>query len=265
MRELTLPGRMILLPGFGCDGRIFGPQRRAFGDRLETPDYIPPEQNESIRHYAQRWAEQLSRPGDDTPLALGGLSLGGVVALEMARFLEPTPRCILLIASTQRPDQWSIAVQAAQLVGRVVPTASAGQAASMLALAYAMRDGLDDDGKALLRMMAKSMDSAFIKWAGHAAIDWPGLNSAEGLPPVYHIHGKDDWVIDAAAQADEVVELGRHTINLSHASTVNRFLFDRFLQHVPEAQAENPDIEDPHTTVQRRLQLEGAPAGTPLV
>ena len=211
MRELTLPGRMILLPGFGCDGRVFDRQRKAFGDRLETPGYIAPKPGESIRHYAQRWAEELSRPDDDTPIALGGLSLGGVVALEMARHLRPTPRCVLLIASTTRSDRWSMAVQAAQLVGRLVPTASAKQAASMLALAFALRDGLDDDGKTLLRAMAKDMDPALIKWAGHAALDWPGLETAAGLPPVYRVHGRHDWVIPAD-DADTVLDLGRHCI-----------------------------------------------------
>ncbi|MEM9415450.1 MAG: alpha/beta fold hydrolase [Planctomycetota bacterium] len=267
MQELTFPGRMILLPGYGCDGRIFGPQRRAFGDRLETPDWLKPEAGESIAHYAQRWARLLSKPDDDRPLALGGLSLGGVVAQEMARVIEPTPRVVLLIASTQKPDRWRLPVQAGELLGRFVPASSANKTAALGALLYAMRDGLDDDGKTLARAMAKDMDSAFIKWAGRAALDWPGVkpDPTRPSPPTYHIHGQHDWVIDAADHADEVVELGRHTLNLTHASSVNRFLFDHFVKHVPEAQDVYPDIENPRATAQRRLQLEGAPAGTPMV
>ncbi|MFI4859694.1 MAG: alpha/beta fold hydrolase [Phycisphaerales bacterium JB063] len=266
MRELTLPGRMILLPGFGCDGRIFAPQRRAFGDRLETPDPIAPVAGESIAHYAERWAKQLGRPGDDTPMVIGGLSLGGVIALEVAKHIEPKPRAVLLIASTRRADRWSFAVQLAQMLGRLVPASSANSAASLLALAYAMRDGLDDDAKKLMRAMAKDIDPALVKWAGQAAIDWPGVAGHVGeLPPIHHIHGQNDWVIHAADEADEVLELGRHTINLSHASSVNRFLFDHFLKYVPEAKDDYPSIENPRLTAQRRLILEGAPAGTPLV
>ncbi|XAL98413.1 alpha/beta fold hydrolase [Phycisphaeraceae bacterium D3-23] len=266
MQELTLPGRMILLPGYGCDGRVFGPQRRAFGDRLETPDWLKPEAGESIGHYAERWAQLLSKPGDDRPLALGGLSLGGVVAQEMARVIEPTPSVVLLIASTQKPDRWRLPVQLGELFGRFVPAASANKVASLMSLGYAMRDGLDDDGKKLARAMAKDMDPAFIKWAGRAALDWPGVKPTDrAMPPTYHIHGQHDWVIDAADQADEVIELGRHTINLTHPSSVNRFLFEHFMKHVPGVQDEYPDIENPRLTAQRRLVLEGAPAGTPMV
>ena len=266
MRELTLPGRMILLPGFGCDGRVFGPQRKAFGDRLETPAWIKPEPDESIRHYAKRWAQQLSRPDDDTPLALGGLSLGGLVAQEMVRTIVPTPRCVLLIASARKPERFSLAVQLSHLLGRFVPEASANKAASFWALLFALRDGIDDDGKTLLRKMVKDIDPAVLIWAGRAAMDWPGAAAPiPGDPPVYQIHGRNDWVIKPGPEADVVLDQARHLINVSNANTINRFLFDRFLDHVPKAQQPSPRVEDPHKTMQRRLILEGAPAGTPLV
>ena len=264
---------MILLPGFGCDGRVFGPQRRAFGDRLETPGWITPEPNESIRAYAQRWAGQLSRPGDDRPLCLGGLSLGGLVAQEMARFIRPTPRAVLLIASADRPERWSLAAQAAQWLGGLVPGPSVNTLASLLAIPFALRDGLDDEGKALLRAMAQDADPAVLKWSAAAAMDWPGPpetppaippETSQEVPRVYRVHGTHDWVIPDDGQADSSVELGRHLINLSHAPTVNRFLFESMLRHVPEANRPVPRVEDPHQTAQRRLVLEGAPAGTPL-
>ncbi len=266
MRELTLPGRMVLIPGYACDGRVFGPQRRAFGDRLETPDWIAPKPNESIRHYAQRWAETLCRPGDDRPMVLGGLSFGGLVAQELAACIEPAPRCVLLIASTRIPERWTLPVQMAQLLGRLVPGASVNKAASLLSLPFALRDGVDDAGKKLLRAMARDADPAMLKWAAAAAIDWPGAEPAgPDAPPVYSIHGRDDWVIPDDGSADTTLDLGRHLINLSHAESVNRFLFDHMLQHVPEAQQVFPAIENPRLTAQRRLLLEGAPAGTPLV
>lgn len=266
MRELTLPGRMILLPGFGCDGRIFGPQRKAFGDRLETPAWITPKPDESIRHYAQRWAKALSRPDDDTPLALGGLSLGGIVAQEMVKFIEPTPRCLLLIATARTPERFSLAVQLSHLLGRFVPQQSANKSAALWALLFALRDGVDDDGKTLLRQMAKDIDPAVLTWAGRAAMDWPGPEAPTPAdPPTYQVHGRNDWVIHPGPEADLLLDRARHLINHSHAPSINRFLFDKFLQHVPEAQQDFPAIENPRTTAQRRLVLEGAPAGTPLM
>lgn len=257
---------MILLPGFGCDGRVFGPQRKAFGDRLETPAWITPKPDESIRHYAQRWAKELGRPGDDTPLALGGLSLGGIVAQEMVKFIEPTPRCLLLIATARKPERFSLAVQLSHLLGRFVPEASANKSAAMWALLFALRDGVDDDGKALLRQMARDADPAVLRWAGQAALDWPGPTSrTPDDPPSYQVHGRNDWVIKPGPEVDVVLERARHLINHSHTQTVNRFLFEKYIQHVPGARRPTPRVEDPHKTMQRRLLIEGAPVGTPLV
>lgn len=266
MRELTLPARLILLPGLGVGPDIFAPQRKAFGDKLETPDFIPFQGNESIGQYAQRWAEQLNRPGDDRPIFLGGLSFGGMVALEMAAHLQPRPRAVFLIASTREAEQVSLTLQLAQKAGGFMPAGSVGSLRKAMALGWALRDGLDDDGKALFVKCASDIDPAFLKWGAREAVDWPGFTPPADYPPIHQIHGQDDWVLTppSAPQA-ALIEEGRHLIHLTHAHTVNRFLFDHILAACPEARVDAPAIEDPRITARRRLALEGAPAGTPLV
>lgn len=270
MRELTLPARLVLLPGLGTTPEIFEPQRRAFGDKLITPAFIPAQGNESIGRYAKRWAEQLNaqlaETDDGRPVFLGGLSFGGMVAQELVMHLEPRPRALLLIATTRNPDTLTFPVQFIQRVTAMLPLAPKGMTRKLLALGWALREGLDDDDKKLFMGCVAKSDEAFMKWGGREAMDWPGFDPPAGYPPVYQVHGSADWIITPPS-ADEatLIDGGRHLIHLSHAHTVNRLLFDHVLAHTPEAQQPAPPIEDPHTTARRRLLLEGAPAGTPLV
>jgi pimeloyl-ACP methyl ester carboxylesterase len=267
MRELTLPGRLILIPGLGCTPAIFDHQRKAFGDRLETPAFIEHHAGESVAGYAQRWAKQLSKPGDDRPLFIGGSSFGGMLAQEMAMHLSPRPRAVFLIASTRTGDRVTGVMQLAELVGRLVPTASANQALKLIKLGFALREGLDDDDKRRLIRGAGEVDPAMTKWASGAAVGWPGYKPPPGYPPIHQIHSRHDWVIKPPTEQAGVewVDGNRHLLQMTHAHTVNRFLFDRVLAHCPEANVPTPAIEDPDMTAQRRLMLEGAPAGTPMV
>lgn len=268
MRELTLPGRLVLLPDLGATPDMFYHQRQAFGDRLETPEFPPHQPNESIAAYAQRWAKKLSRPGDNRPLVLGGVSFGGILAQEMAMFLDPKPRAVLLVAAPRQADQVTPLMQLAEVLSRFVPRASVNQALPMMALAFAMRDGLDDDDKGRLIQAARQVDPATTKWASRVAVQWPGYHPPSDYPPVHQIHAQKDWVIKAPnADTPNVQRLegAHHLLHMTHSQTVNRFLFEQVLAACPQAEVATPHIEDPHTTAERRARLEGAPAGTPLV
>src|SRR5206468_3087008 len=65
---------------------------------FETFDLIPARPGESLRDYALRMAAEIGlRPGD----IIGGVSLGGMLALEMARAIDV--RGALIIASATHP------------------------------------------------------------------------------------------------------------------------------------------------------------------
>src|ERR1043165_10147598 len=76
---------LLLLPGMGADERLLAPQRAEFPD-LVVPRWIPALRGESLADYARRLASSLG-PAQDR--WIGGVSLGGMVALEMAPILRP--------------------------------------------------------------------------------------------------------------------------------------------------------------------------------
>ena len=71
---------LILFPGMGADQRLFQPQR-ALPYPLITPRWIELEAGEGLPDYARRMASRIDKP---ERFILGGVSLGGMVAAELA-------------------------------------------------------------------------------------------------------------------------------------------------------------------------------------
>lgn len=70
---------LVLLPGMMCDGRLFGPQIRHFG-RVRTIQIAPISNHESVEDIAVEVLACAPRR-----FALAGLSMGGIVAMEVMR------------------------------------------------------------------------------------------------------------------------------------------------------------------------------------
>ena len=69
---------LVLIPGFMCDGRLFEPQIRGLHKTHDVTIALPTERT---------IGDMAARILDDNPgeFALGGLSMGGIIALEMLR------------------------------------------------------------------------------------------------------------------------------------------------------------------------------------
>lgn len=88
--------KLILIPGLGMDGRMFELQRGEVGAKVVVPGWIRPVREEKLEAYARRMAEGIERREDER-VYLGGVSIGGAIALEMSRYVEAEG--VILIAS----------------------------------------------------------------------------------------------------------------------------------------------------------------------
>jgi pimeloyl-ACP methyl ester carboxylesterase len=223
-----IPARIVLFPGLGADPRMFHRLQRALGNDLECPDWLTPKPGESFDDYARRWAHRLEPGPEDTrPLFLGGVSFGGMVAMQMARHLKP--KAVILIGSCRsaaaKPKRW----QAARRISDLIPNRLLGRRAfSLGALWVSLLDGLDDTHRSLLVRMAADSDPARLRWSGHACADWPFMPQDDpDFPPIHQIHGRHDAIIPHhPGDPDTVLTDGRHLIHFSHPHTVNRYIME---------------------------------------
>lgn len=215
--------RVILLPGMGTDARLFEPQRAALPN-LTVPDWIEPRHGESLAEYARRWAATIRC---EPPFFLGGVSFGGMVALEAARHLRPAG--VFLIASCRSGRAVTRRFLALQWAGRMLPTAVVARLRGPVAGYVARWERLEPAHRHLLRELATDAPITFLRLAVSAVRRWSFEPDPASLGiPVHQIHGQDDRIIPLVpGQACHVVPGGGHLINLTHAEDVNRFILAR--------------------------------------
>ncbi|MCI2394104.1 alpha/beta fold hydrolase [Aliiroseovarius sediminis] len=123
---------VVLIPGMMCDARVFGPQI----DDLSRDHIVivaPPIHGETIRDMAGHILDQLP-----PRFALAGLSMGGIVAMEIARRAPERVTRLALMSTSPLPDTPAQATWREPQIVR----ASAGR------LAEAMADALAPDNLA---------------------------------------------------------------------------------------------------------------------
>lgn len=208
--------RLVLLPGLGADARLFEPQSRVFPE-LEVPPWIPPLPSESLASYARRLAETLP----EGEFLLGGVSFGGMIALEMAR-VRP-PRAVVLIGSARSGRALAPWLHGLAPVARALPAAGFSAVQRLAPGPTAWIEGLDRVAASLFRTMLRDMPVSFFAWGCRAILAWGGPGEIEA--PVLQIHGRRDHLLPLRlAKPDRVIEDGRHLISLTHPVDVNAFL-----------------------------------------
>lgn len=212
------PVQLVLLPGLGTDRRLFVPQAAEF-DGLMVPPWIEPRRRESLPDYAARMAEALS-PRPACPLVLGGVSLGGMIAYEMARHLEPDA---LVLIATCRTREGLARYRPLAPLARRLPLAAVSMAQRISPIAAGWFSACPVEiGRSVIEMFREA-DSRLVRWALAALLDWQPSALPKSL--IFQIHGRLDRVIPARrVQADQVISTGGHLINLTHPAEVNRFI-----------------------------------------
>lgn len=204
---------VILLPGLNGDPGVFAPQAEAF-PTLTIVRWVPPMPTESLAAYARRLAHSID---PQCPCLIGGVSFGGIVALEAARSLQA--RACFVIASSRDVGGLPAPIR---LMRPVAKAASPGL------LRSAVRSGWGSAAVAAprFRCRAKRLSAdeiVFRQWALRALLTWEP--SASHVCPVLQIHGDHDTTFPASrTKAERLVPNAGHLLTITHARQVNEFI-----------------------------------------
>ncbi len=189
---------------------------------MEPLDWITPERAESLDHYARRLAGTIDPAG--APLYLGGVSLGAMIALEMARHLPA--RAVFVIGGARTGQDLPPWLRALRHPLSILQPWAVRYAMKVVTPRLSFGGGLTDAQTALLRDMLGSLPARTLKWQCIAASRWR-LGQPPDVP-IHSIHGRDDPVLRRDGyKVDESIEGAGHLINLTHAERVNAFIEER--------------------------------------
>ncbi|GAA4344585.1 alpha/beta hydrolase [Flaviaesturariibacter amylovorans] len=208
---------LYLIPGLGADHRVFGRLRFPEGARIVYLDWIPQEQGEDLRQYALRMAERIDR---SAPFALVGLSMGGMVATEIAQVL-PAARTILISSATARRQLAAYERALGRLhADALFPGILLKQPTP---IHFWLLGAYDDTARDLVRAMQGDADPGHFKWSLRAILDW--TNEAEP-PGLVRIHGSNDHLIPIRnlPEVHHRIEGAGHLCLVTHAAEVSAAL-----------------------------------------
>jgi pimeloyl-ACP methyl ester carboxylesterase len=184
--------------------------------------YIPPHPEEPIRDYATRLSGQIDQA---KPFALVGHSLGGILAVEIAKQLDPV--CTILIGSipisAQLPRHYSVLWKLG--ISRMAPV-QFGKIAAMVFHRLTLRAKAD---RRLMRQVVLDGDNATIRWAMNAVIKW---NNSIKPSPLFQIHGHRDRVFPINRCSPTHPIKGDHNLVITDPATINGILAEILLPYL---------------------------------
>lgn len=205
---------ILLIPGLGTDRRLFSrldlsglPVRI-----LEWPDY---KQGCTLVDIARMLQEQVP---PDRPHILAGVSMGGMVAQELA--LLTKPQHVLLISSWTGPHEWTWTTRlgATIRVQRVIT--DAGMRGIWPLKQWFVGQG-DAEVDELLFDMACAEGASKIRNGLDAIFRWEG---SRWKGPVTRIHGDADRVTPLRFPAEYTIAGGSHSMVIYKADEVGQAL-----------------------------------------
>jgi pimeloyl-ACP methyl ester carboxylesterase len=209
---------VYFISGMGADHRAFSRITLPKGYNAVCIHWIPPHKKEKLADYALRLASQIDT---SAPFVLAGLSMGGMMAVEIAKKFPPV--CTILISSipvaAQLPPyyRWAGRLHAPKLVSPSLLKAL--KAAARFKQSLIRRPS---PASQLTNDMFQETDNDFMRWAMIAVLDW---KNSQPPHPLHHIHGRKDRVLPIQfTHPTHAVPLAGHIMVMSHPEAVDAFL-----------------------------------------
>jgi esterase/lipase len=207
--------KIFLLPGLGADCRLY--QRIDLtGHDVECADWIEPDKNDTLASYAQKMVNHYHIEGNSIVI---GTSLGGMVAVEIAKIVHPEK--VILISCPKTVNEMPAFLK----VFRVVPVYKFIPAKSFSSLGFLIRlvfGQMAQNGIWLFKDMLRKSSPTFSRWAMAAALHWDNMTIPTNL---YHITGDKDLVFPSKnIKNAEIIKGGEHTMVFEKADEVNKYL-----------------------------------------
>ncbi len=174
--------------------------------------WIQPETNEPLHDYARRLATQITEPN---PILIG-MSFGGVVAIELAKFLHPRKTILISSIASSQSLPWYYRLMGFLRLHQLIPVPLLKRfhfLAPMLFGAATLAE------RALLKQVILETDPHFLRWALGQLLAW---KQPERYDNVVMIHGTADYILPMREHPNIIkIKDAGHLMVLSHASEIS--------------------------------------------
>ncbi|MFI5171641.1 MAG: hypothetical protein ACHQFW_04580 [Chitinophagales bacterium] len=208
--------KVYLIPGQGSDERIF--KNLVWDEFIDTVHikYELPLVNETMEEYAVRISKQI----DTTEkFAIIGVSLGGMIACELADIIQPEKAIIISSASSSEEIPAMYKFFKRFPVHQEISSSIFKYSTFILQPLYEPDRSLE---KETCVNMIHDKDALFIKRAVNLIVSWNRKEADNKNKPIVHIHGDADNTLPVEnIEADYIITNGSHMMTLTRADTLS--------------------------------------------
>ncbi|MCP4440444.1 MAG: alpha/beta hydrolase [Aureispira sp.] len=208
---------LFFVPGLGCDRRIFEDLEPLLNHPnldVQHLEFIEPiHSNERIPEYAQRLKESL--PSPEEPCMIIGLSLGGMISVELSRLVNCQQLILISTMKHNSEAPWFFKPLRVVPIYKLVPSWFTRQMVPRLARTMGVSNREDS---LRYHAMLKDRTATHLRWARGAAVRW---NNEEWPTDYVHIHGTKDHIFKhKKVKPDFTIEGGTHNMVMDRAEEI---------------------------------------------
>ncbi len=201
------------ISGLGADKRVFDFLNLDF--EFIPIDWITPTKNETIEAYSKRLSSVIDTNED---FCLLGVSFGGLIATEIAKFLKP--KQTILISSAHTKDELRavyLLLGKTKLI-KFIPVFLFNPPRFIAKYLFGAKNSK------LLNQILDDTDVSFVKWAVHELLNWK--NTIQ-LPNVLKINGTYDKMIPPKGNSNmKLIIKGEHFMIVDRAKEISEIIND---------------------------------------
>jgi pimeloyl-ACP methyl ester carboxylesterase len=202
---------IYLISGLGADERVFS-RLDFIGHEVFHIKWITPQMHDTLETYAAKLVEQVTHSN----CILVGVSLGGMLAVEMAIYLPNSNIIIISSAKSRNELPWYFKIP---YIYHFVPISLMRHGHLLADYFFGVSNAKE---KLLLKDILKNTDTHFTRWAVKAICCW---KRREGGRILLQMHGTADRIIPSRnIKNADLVKDGHHLLVLSKSEAVNKAL-----------------------------------------
>ena len=203
------------ISGLGADEKVFS-RLTIDGYKLEFVNWLIPENNETLQQYALRMSGQIK---ESNPILMG-LSFGGMIAIEISKFLNV--KQLILISSIKTIDEMPVWMRLAGKfkLYKIIPLKSYKILTPIqnyfLGVATA-------NEKKLANQYRKNVSEVYLNWSVKQILNWKNTSYSSNT---FHIHGSADKIFPIKnIKSIKVIEDAGHFMIYTKANAVSKWLY----------------------------------------
>lgn len=205
---------VYFISGLGADERVFS--------KLHLPNckvihlsWFDPERGETMESYAQKMSKKIV---EEDAIVIG-LSMGGMIAIEIAKIKKLKKVILISSCKTRKEFPVYIRLAAALRIPKLFirPSLNLGKAIFCRLIGAKSKDDIS-----LVKNLLEDASPNFVLWAVRTLPFWKN----EIIPPnVYHIHGTKDYVLPFKyIKCDYAIKGGGHIMVYNRAEECERII-----------------------------------------